>query len=64
MGGDHMISYPILRAVASKHGPVALIHVDAHSDTAEHQASYQQVNNSYQQVNNSYQQVNNSLVVF
>jgi arginase family enzyme len=37
MGGDHLISYPILRAVASKHGPVALIHVDAHSDTAEHQ---------------------------
>jgi guanidinobutyrase len=32
MGGDHTISYPILRAVAKKHGPVALIHVDAHAD--------------------------------
>jgi hypothetical protein len=39
MGGDHLISYPILRAVAAKYGPVALIHVDAHSDTAEHQVT-------------------------
>ncbi len=31
-GGDHLISLPILRAVASK-GPVGLIHFDAHSDT-------------------------------
>ena len=37
MGGDHLITYPILRGIASKYGPVALIHVDAHSDTAEHQ---------------------------
>jgi len=33
MGGDHTIALPILRSVAKKHGPVALIHVDAHSDT-------------------------------
>ncbi len=33
MGGDHTITLPILRAVAAKHGPVAVIHVDAHSDT-------------------------------
>ena len=33
MGGDHTVALPILRAVAKKHGPVALIHVDAHSDT-------------------------------
>ncbi|MFT6433140.1 MAG: guanidinobutyrase [Candidatus Azotimanducaceae bacterium] len=32
VGGDHTISLPILRAVAKKHGPVALIHVDAHAD--------------------------------
>lgn len=32
MGGDHTISLPILRAVARKHGPVALVHVDAHAD--------------------------------
>ncbi|MEX0278390.1 MAG: agmatinase [Ruegeria sp.] len=32
MGGDHSITLPILRAVAEKHGPVALVHVDAHAD--------------------------------
>ncbi|XP_028849222.1 agmatinase, mitochondrial-like [Denticeps clupeoides] len=35
MGGDHTISYPILQAVAEKHGPVGLIHVDAHADTGD-----------------------------
>ena len=33
LGGDHFISYPILRALHAKHGPIALIHFDAHSDT-------------------------------
>lgn len=33
LGGDHTLTWPILRAMAGKHGPVALIHVDAHSDT-------------------------------
>ena len=33
LGGDHTLTWPILRAMAEKHGPVALIHVDAHSDT-------------------------------
>jgi guanidinobutyrase len=32
IGGDHTIALPILRAMAKKHGPVALIHVDAHAD--------------------------------
>ena len=32
MGGDHTIALPILRALARKHGPVALVHVDAHAD--------------------------------
>ena len=32
MGGDHTIALPILRAISEKHGPVALIHVDAHAD--------------------------------
>ncbi|HWP11635.1 MAG TPA: arginase family protein, partial [Ramlibacter sp.] len=32
IGGDHTIALPILRAVARKHGPVALVHVDAHAD--------------------------------
>ena len=34
IGGDHSISYPILRAIAARHGPVALFHIDAHCDTA------------------------------
>ena len=32
MGGDHTIALPILRAMHRKHGPVGLIHVDAHAD--------------------------------
>lgn len=32
MGGDHTIVLPILRSVARRHGPVALIHIDAHTD--------------------------------
>jgi guanidinobutyrase len=32
IGGDHTITLPILRAVAARHGPVALVHVDAHAD--------------------------------
>ncbi|MCX7815730.1 MAG: agmatinase [Tepidimonas ignava] len=36
LGGDHTIVLPILRAIAARHGPVALIHVDAHADVNEH----------------------------
>ncbi len=32
-GGDHFVSLPLLRAYAKKHGPLALIHFDAHTDT-------------------------------
>ncbi len=32
MGGDHTIALPILRALHRKHGPLALVHVDAHAD--------------------------------
>ncbi len=32
LGGDHTLTLPILRAMRNKHGPVALIHVDAHAD--------------------------------
>lgn len=35
LGGDHFITYPILKAHAEKHGPLSLIHFDAHSDTWE-----------------------------
>lgn len=33
LGGDHFISYPLLRAHHAVHGPLALVHFDAHSDT-------------------------------
>jgi agmatinase len=33
LGGDHFISLPLLREHAAKHGPLALIHFDAHADT-------------------------------
>ncbi|MEM9009718.1 MAG: agmatinase [Pseudomonadota bacterium] len=36
LGGDHTLTLPILRAMARKHGPVALVHVDAHADVNEH----------------------------
>lgn len=32
IGGDHSITLPILRSMAKRHGPVALVHVDAHAD--------------------------------
>ena len=32
LGGDHTLTWPILRAMKQVHGPVALIHVDAHAD--------------------------------
>jgi len=33
LGGDHTVALPLLRATAARHGPVALIHFDAHLDT-------------------------------
>ncbi len=36
LGGDHTIVLPILRAVAARHGPVGLVHVDAHTDINDH----------------------------
>ena len=36
LGGDHTIALPILRALRKKHGPVGLVHVDAHADINEH----------------------------
>jgi agmatinase len=34
LGGDHFISYPLLKAHAAQHGaPLSLLHFDAHSDT-------------------------------
>lgn len=36
LGGDHTIVLPILRALHRKHGPVGLVHVDAHADVNDH----------------------------
>lgn len=33
IGGDHTIALPLLRAVHAEHGPVAVLHFDAHLDT-------------------------------
>ncbi|MEV4083996.1 agmatinase [Nonomuraea fuscirosea] len=33
IGGDHTIALPLLRAAAREHGPLALLHFDAHLDT-------------------------------
>jgi len=33
IGGDHTIALPMIRATSAVHGPVALLHFDAHLDT-------------------------------
>ncbi len=33
LGGDHFVTYPLLRAHAEKFGPLSLVHFDAHCDT-------------------------------
>lgn len=33
LGGDHFVTYPMLKAHAERHGPLALIQFDAHQDT-------------------------------
>ena len=40
LGGDHLITLPLLRELAKKHGPVALIHFDAHTDTEKEPGQY------------------------
>ena len=33
IGGDHTIALPLLRAAARRHGPIGVLHLDAHLDT-------------------------------
>ncbi len=33
VGGDHTVTLPLLRALHAKHGPIAVVHFDAHLDT-------------------------------
>jgi agmatinase len=32
LGGDHMVSFPIVRGLAASHGPLNILHFDAHPD--------------------------------
>jgi arginase len=32
LGGDHAITYPLVAAIAARHGPVSILHFDAHPD--------------------------------
>ncbi|MFN0250664.1 MAG: agmatinase [Kofleriaceae bacterium] len=34
IGGDHSVSLPVLRGLAKRHGPLAVVHFDAHLDTS------------------------------
>lgn len=36
LGGDHTVTLPILRALHRKHGPLGVVHIDAHADVNEH----------------------------
>jgi agmatinase len=46
LGGDHSVSYPLLRAHAREHGPLAVVHFDSHSDcsreTVDHGSPFRQ----------------------
>lgn len=33
MGGDHSVSFPLIRAAAKTYGKIAVVHFDSHSDT-------------------------------
>ncbi len=35
LGGDHTLTWPILRAMRNRYGPVALVHVEAHADITD-----------------------------
>ena len=39
-GGDHFVTLPLLRGHAKTHGPLALIHFDAHTDSYEDGGDY------------------------
>lgn len=36
IGGDHTLTLPVLRSIVKKHGPVGLVHIDAHADVNDH----------------------------
>lgn len=32
LGGDHAVTYPVVRAMHDRHGPLTILHIDAHPD--------------------------------
>lgn len=36
LGGDHSITLPVVRALAARHGPLEILHFDAHPDLYDH----------------------------
>ena len=40
LGGDHVVTLPLLRGHAKTHGKLALIHFDAHTDTYDEEEKY------------------------
>ncbi|GAE44989.1 agmatinase [Mesobacillus boroniphilus JCM 21738] len=36
MGGEHLVSWPVMKAVSKKYEDLAIIHIDAHADLREH----------------------------
>ena len=36
LGGDHAVTYPVMRAMVAQHGPISLLHFDAHPDLYPH----------------------------
>jgi agmatinase len=40
LGGDHFIALPLVRAHAKRHGPLSLLHFDAHTDTYSRGTGY------------------------
>jgi agmatinase len=37
VGGDHSVTLPLLRALSAAHGPLAIVHFDAHCDVSDSQ---------------------------
>lgn len=51
LGGDHFISLPLLRAAVKRHGKLALLHFDAHTDTEKSDNPYYHGSMFYQATN-------------
>jgi agmatinase len=51
LGGDHFISLPLLRAAVKRHGELALLHFDAHTDTEKSDNPYYHGSMFYQATN-------------